>query len=230
MMNADAKPDKWLIIFDCDGVLVDTEVVANKRLAELVTQAGLPMTYEQSRARFVGMSMKSIRTLLLEEDGIDLGAEFAERWQQSLPDIFAQPVPAIDGINEALDAIEGAGHGRCVASSGTINKMRLTLGSAGLWDRLSGMLFSADMVARGKPAPDLFWHAAATMGYAPQHCIVIEDSPFGAQAARAAGMACCGYTADPMTNAAQLAEQGAILFDDMAKLADLIQSHVSKQH
>lgn len=227
-MNTDAGPDKWLIIFDCDGVLVDTEALANKRLAELVTQAGLPMTYEQSRARFVGMSMKSIRTLLLDEDGIDLGADFAERWQQALPDIFAQPVPPIDGIHAALGAIERAGHTICVASSGTVNKMRLTLGSAGLWDRLSDVLFSAEMVARGKPAPDLFWHAAATMGYAPQRCIVIEDSPFGAMAARAAGMACFGYAADPLTNAAQLAEQGAILFDDMTQLPGLIQTHISQ--
>ncbi|MGB7432770.1 MAG: HAD-IA family hydrolase [Ahrensia sp.] len=229
-MSADAKPDQWLIVFDCDGVLVDTEALANKRLAELVTQAGLPMTYEQSRARFVGMSLKSIRTLLLDEDGVDLGSDFAEHWQQSLPEIFAQPVPAIDGIHEALDAIERAGHTVCVASSGTVNKMRLTLGSAGLWDRLSGVLFSADMVARGKPAPDLFWHAAATMGHAPQHCIVIEDSPFGAQAAHAAGMACFGYAADPLTNVTQLAEQGAMLFDDMAKLPGLIEAHIKQSH
>lgn len=219
----------WLIIFDCDGVLVDTETVASKRLATVITQAGLPMSYAQSRERFVGMSMKSIRTLLLAEDGIDLGADFPARWQQSIPDIFAQPVPSIVGIESALDELKKNRHTVCVASSGTIAKMRLTLGSAGLWDRLSDVLFCADMVPRGKPAPDLFLHAASKMGFASSRCIVIEDSPFGAQAAKSAGMACFGYTADPMTNVQGLKQYGAHLFDQMADLPSLISKHTANQ-
>lgn len=225
-MISSARAKDWLIIFDCDGILVDTETVANKRLADIITQAGLPMTYAQSRARFVGMSMKSIRELLLKEDNIDLGQDFPARWQQSIPEIFAQPVQAIDGIFDTLDAIVKQGFSRCVASSGTIGKMQLTLGNAGLWDRLNDVLFTADMVPNGKPAPDLFLHAAKTMGYAPARCIVIEDSPFGAQAAKAAGMKCFGYTADPMTNHEGLATQGAVLFDDMRQLPALISVHI----
>lgn len=214
------RPD--LVIFDCDGVLVDTESAANTVLARWLTQAGLPMTMAQSRARFMGRNMGSVRDIVLTEDGIDLGADFAERWRNALPETFAGGVPAISGIREVLDALDAAAIRYCVASSGTVDKMHLTLGSAGLLERLEPVLFSATMVAHGKPAPDLFEFAAAKMGAGPSACVVIEDSKFGAQAARAAGMACLGYVGDPLTDGDALQAHGAVLFDDMTELPALL--------
>lgn len=216
----------WLVIFDCDGVLVDTEAVANKRLAQYISDAGFPISYEQSRARFVGMSMKTIRDRLLAQDDVDLGADFPQRWQAAIPEIFSADIEPIDGIADTLAAIGDHGHQLCVASSGNIEKMHLTLGSAGLLDQLADVLFSSTMVENGKPAPDLFLHAAATMRISPDRCIVIEDSPFGAQAAKAAGMTCFGYIGDPLTDADGLEAQGAHLFDRMDALPALIKSHI----
>lgn len=211
-----------LIIFDCDGVLVDTETLANRELARRLTACGLPTTYAQSRARFVGMSMTSIAKLVRTEYGVDLGDDFADRWQADLPLLFAAGVTAIDGIGDAVDAIKQTNTQYCVASSGTVEKMHLTLGSAGLLPYFHDRLFSATMVQNGKPAPDLFLHAAAAMGYVPADCVVIEDSQFGAQAARRAAMKCFGYTGDPHTNADGLAHEGATLFNDMRALPGLI--------
>lgn len=211
-----------LVIFDCDGVLVDTETVANTAMAQWISDSGVPLSMAQCRARFVGGSMESVREKVLAEDGVDLGADFVERWRAALPAIFAAGVPAIKGVADVLDRLDDRGLPYCVASSGTIDKMHLTLGSAGLLARLEPVLFSATMVAHGKPAPDLFLHAARAMGYAPAQCAVIEDSRFGAQAARRAGMACFGYCGDLLTDSAGLAAEGAVPFQDMARLPALL--------
>lgn len=209
---------KRLIIFDCDGVLVDTETRANSALAGIVTAAGLPMTMEESRQRFVGMSMTSVRDTLRRTAGIDLGDDFPTRWQADLPTVFGDGVVAIPGIEGALDRLVDAGFAVCVASSGTVAKMHLTLGSAGLLDRLRDVLFSATMVRNGKPAPDLFLHAAQSMGFPPEACLVVEDSPLGAQAAQAADMACIGYAGDPLTDRDGLESAGARIITAMADL------------
>jgi len=211
-----------LVLFDCDGVLVDTETMANRELARWISEAGLPISYEACRNRFVGMSMQSVREDIRDRDGIDIGPDFAERWQAALPAVFAKGVAAVEHVAAAIAQIRARGYAICVASSGTVAKMQLTLGSAGLLDELGAVLFSASMVGRGKPAPDLFIHAASQMGYAPAQCVVIEDSRFGAQAAHAAGMACFGYVGDPLTDAEGLADAGATLFDDMRALPDLV--------
>lgn len=217
----------WLIIFDCDGVLVDTETVANKRLAAMLTERGLPTSYEQSRARFLGTAIKGLRDKVLTEDGVDVGADFATQWMVGIDAMFAGKTSPVPGVADTLDMVERAGHTLCVASSGEVAKMKVTLGSAGLWDRLSDVVFSADMVARGKPAPDLFLHAARAMSFAPSRCLVIEDSPFGAQAARAAAMVCFGYAGDPLTNVDGLCKQGAKVFHTMAELPGLIDGHIA---
>lgn len=211
-----------LIIFECDGILVDTETLANREIARRLTARGLSITYAQSRERFVGMSMTSLVKRVLAEDGVALGDDFVDSWYENLPHLFSAGVNAIDGIADAVDMIKQAGAQYCVASSGTVEKMHLTLGSAGLLPYFHDRLFSATMVQNGKPAPDLFLHAAAAMGYVPADCVVIEDSPFGAQAARRAAMKCFGYTGDPHTNADGLSHEGATLFNDMRALPGLI--------
>ena len=211
-----------LVIFDCDGVLVDTESIANQRLAEILGEHGLAITMAQSRKRFMGRTMKSVADLVRAEDGIELGDDFPDRWMAGLPALFAGGVEAIPHVREAILALKAAGTPYCVASSAKVEKMHLTLGASGLLPLLGDVLFSAWMVERGKPAPDLFLHAARTMGHAPEGCAVIEDSVAGVVAGRAAGMRVLGYAADPLTDAEGLAEAGAVVFDDMRALPALL--------
>lgn len=211
-----------LVIFDCDGVLVDTETIANSFLARHITEAGLPVTMEQCRRRFVGLSMATVRQRLLDEDRIDLGVDFAERWNAQLPEVFDRDLQAIPHVETAIKAVVAAGIPICVASSGRVEKMRLTLGKTGLLRYFDDVLFSASMVERGKPFPDLFLHAARQMGHAPADCAVIEDSVAGAEAAVAAGMTVFGYCGDPLSDAEGLACRSTATFPDMRQLPDLL--------
>ncbi len=211
-----------LVIFDCDGVLVDTEGPANRRLAEWITAAGHPISYEQCRRRFSGRSLTSVRSELMETAGVDLGADLIERWYRELQSLFVEGLEAILHVESFVEAVESAGLSHCVASSARIDKMNFTLGRTGLLRHFKDVLFSASMVERGKPAPDLFLLAARTMGFEPQDCIVIEDSVPGTQAGIAAGMRVFSYHGDAMTDVEGLRAAGGILFDDMRKLAALI--------
>lgn len=211
-----------LVIFDCDGVLVDTEVLANRRMAQWLAEAGVPVTYADCRRLFVGLSMARTVARVKQQFGIDLGDDFVRRWQDGLPSLFAGGVEAIPGVEDVLTRLHRAQVPCCVASSGSLAKMQLTLGSSGLLPHVADVLFSASMVQNGKPAPDLFLHAASRMGVEPAACVVIEDSPFGAAGARAAGMACYGYVGDPDTDAGGLAREGAVLFSSMAELPGLL--------
>lgn len=211
-----------LVIFDCDGVLVDTEGPANRRLAEWITAAGYPISYEQCRRRFSGRSLSSVRSELVETVGVDLGADLIERWYRELQTLFADGLEIIPHVDGFIDAVERAGLAHCVASSARIDKMNFTLGRTGLLPHFKDVLFSASMVERGKPAPDLFLLAAKTMGFEPRDCIVIEDSVPGTQAGVAAGMRVFSYHGDAMTDVDGLRAAGGILFDDMRKLAGLV--------
>lgn len=210
-----------LVIFDCDGVLVDTETLANRRLAEWLCDAGFETTYEQCRRRFVGRSMTAVQADV-EATGVSLGADFVDRWNAGLPDLFAGRVQAIPHVRQAVEAVRDAGLPYCVASSARVTKMHLTLGATGLLPLFEDVLFSATMVARGKPFPDLFLHAAGAMGAEPARCVVIEDSVAGAQAGAAAGMRVLGYCGDPHGDRDGLVAAGAEPFDDMRHLSGLI--------
>src|SRR5690606_31503618 len=148
-----------LVIFDCDGVLVDTETLANRRLAQLIGEAGLPITYEECRLRFCGRSLTSV-SAELRQDGLDVGRDFVGRWYRELPQIFGNGVEKIPHVEAFIEAVQAAGIAHCVASSGRVEKMLMTLGQTGLLAHFRDVLFSASMVERGKPAPDLFLHAA----------------------------------------------------------------------
>lgn len=214
------QPPK-LVIFDCDGVLVDTETLANRRLSQWLTEAGYPASYEHCRKHFCGRSLVSVHSEI-EASGTSLGADFVERWYRELPGLFASGVEAVPHVEDFITTVKDAGVASCVASSARVDKMHLTLGQTGLLRHFNDVLFSATMVKRGKPFPDLFLHAAKQMKVEPEHCIVIEDSVAGAKAGRAAGMRVFGYHGDPHSDREGLAEAGAILFDDMRKLAALV--------
>src|SRR3954452_5433135 len=182
-----------LVILDCDGVLVDSELVSNRVLAEMLTAIGVPMTMERSMGEFMGRSAAHVVGRSGELLGRPLPEDFYASYAVARDEALARELQAVPGVAAALDALEAAGVTTCVASSGDHGKMRFTLGMTGLYDRFEGRIFSTTEVEQGKPAPDLFLHAAQQMGFAPADCVVVEDSPAGVTAARAAGMRVLGY-------------------------------------
>jgi HAD superfamily hydrolase (TIGR01509 family) len=204
------------VIFDCDGVLVDSEPIANRVLAEALTGIGVPMTAEQSTTAFMGRSWSVVVEVVEERLGRAVPAELRPRYLDRVFAAFERELQPVPGIAAALDRIALPW---CVASSSSHEKMRFTLGHTGLLERFEGRLFSATEVTQGKPAPDLFLYAAARMGWAPEECAVVEDSPAGVQAALAAGMTALGYAG--RTDPALLA--GARIFTRMAELPALLQ-------
>jgi HAD superfamily hydrolase (TIGR01509 family) len=206
------------VIFDNDGVLVDSERLANTILAELLTEAGLPYTFEETVRDFMGGSMVSMRQLAEAKLGSPLPAELEDRYHQRLFEGFAQLQP-VPGVREVLDQLDAEGITYCVASSGTHRRIRTALTAVGFWGRFEGRIFSSEDVRHGKPAPDLFLHAATSMGVKPAECVVVEDSPLGVAAANAAGIKVFGFAA--MTAPGKLASADAI-FRDMTALPDLI--------
>lgn len=206
------------VIFDCDGVLVDSEHLAAPILAETLTELGLPTTPEDVDRDFKGRSWESGLEVIERRRGEPAWPELRERYRARLFAAFDEQLTAVEGIAEALDAIDLP---HCVASSGDHERIRRGLDATGLRARFPDeAIFSADDVAHGKPAPDLFLHAAERMGFAPAATVVVEDSPAGVQAGRAAGMTVLGYAGrcDP----AELEADGAIAFASMAELPGLL--------
>ena len=211
-----------LVIFDCDGVLVDTEQLSNRLLARVLAEDGFDVGYEEVRRLFVGKTMEAVVTHVEAAIGRSLGDHWPTYIREETFKAFSAGVEAVPGVRDVLEALQVRGIPFCVASSGKFEKMRFTLGSSGLLPLVEDLLFSAEEVAHGKPWPDLFLHAAARMGYAPETCVVIEDSVPGVEAAVAAGMPVLGYAGDPHTDAEGLKEKGAHVFHDMSALIGLI--------
>lgn len=205
------------VIFDCDGVLVDTELISNTVLAGLLSEAGLPTTLEFCLREYRGRSMTSVVELATQRHGAPLPDDIAARYYADMKDAFAREGRPVPGIVDALDRIALPS---CVASSGPHHKMEVTLRRTGLWERFAGRIFSATEVEHGKPAPDLFLHAARAMGFDPAATAVVEDSVPGVQAARAAGMRVLAFARE--TDAELLAAAGGEPFDDMALLPGLL--------
>ncbi|MFO1153634.1 MAG: HAD-IA family hydrolase [Rhodospirillales bacterium] len=222
MTERDNKPVD-LVIFDCDGVLVDSELLAAEVLAREVSVEGLPLTADECLARYTGISMKSVLALIEAERGRALPPDFEARVRAGDFAAFAASLQPVAGVREMLQALP---HRRCVASSGWPDKMRFTLGRTGLLPLLAPHLFSASMVAHGKPAPDLFLHAARMMHADPAACVVVEDSVAGIIAARAAGMRVLGFAGASHCGdgyRAMLEGAGAsIVFSRMDQLVELL--------
>ncbi len=212
-----------LVIFDCDGVLVDSEPLSNTVFARALNREGLNWSVEETMRRLVGRSMKSCVEIVEGLLARQLPEDFVHKMQaetlQAFRDAPLQPVP---GINEAIDAIEAQGIQTCIASSGGFDKMEVSLGVTGLWSRFEGRIFSASQVKRGKPFPDLFLHAAIAMNEQPFDCVVVEDSVPGVQAAKSAGMRVLGYVGAPHADRDAMGAAGAFLFNDMKQLPELV--------
>lgn len=179
-----------LLIFDCDGVLVDSEVLANAVLADLMTTLGRPMTTEEAIGLFTGRQLRDVLALAESLLGGPIPADLGERAGAAMLERLRRELEAVAGVREAIAALPEP---RCVASSSRRERIHLSLEVTGLAPLFGDRIFSAEQVAHGKPAPDLFLFAAGSTGVAPIDCIVIEDSPLGIRAARAAGMTAVGF-------------------------------------
>ncbi len=206
-----------LVIFDCDGVLVDSEPIANRVLAAALNEIGLGHDAAATERATRGLSMASVVDWAEAELGRALPDDFLGAVQARTFAAFRAGLDAVPGVAAALERIRLP---VCVASSGEVEKVELTLGLTGLLPRFEGRIFSATQVPRGKPHPDLFLHAARTLGAPPPACAVVEDSLPGVEAGRAAGMTVLAYAQEP--EAGRLAAAGARVFADMAELPALL--------
>jgi HAD superfamily hydrolase (TIGR01509 family) len=211
-----------LVIFDCDGVLVDSEPIANASFSRALKPHGLDWSVEECMRRLMGRSLKSCVEICEAEIGRKLPDDFVDRMQEVTYQGFRDGLKPVAGVKEAALSLEALGIETCVASSGSLDKMRFTLGLTGLWEFFEGRIFSASEVPRGKPFPDLFLHAALRMNQQPFACIVVEDSVPGIQAACNAGMRALAYAGAPYANRDALKAAGGELFDSMDHLPALV--------
>ncbi len=223
-----------LVIFDCDGVLVDSEPISIAVLVEALAAAGVTMSEEEAHVRFLGRSLKSMSEILHDDYGLAIDAAFLDAMRKVLYERFRAELRAVEGVAETVDAL-GIAH--CVASSSQPERIRLSLTVTGLLSRFEPNIFSASMVARGKPAPDLFLHASAAMGVAPEYCVVVEDSPAGIAAGKAAGMRVVAFTGGshpktPGHRETLLRLEPDALFDDMRELLQFVRDEKAdgKEH
>ncbi len=211
-----------LVIFDCDGVLVDSELATNAVISINLARYGLSLSAMQCKERFMGGQMIDVM-----QAAIKMGAALPEGWINEIySEVHARleaGVPVIDGIVDILDQLDRAAIPYCVASNGSEKKMSITLGNAGLWTRFGDRIFSAHTIGHAKPDPGLFLHAANHFAIAPKDCVVIEDSATGAKAARRARMRCYGYATD--SHSEELAAEGALLFHEMRALSGHLMLH-----
>lgn len=211
-----------LVIFDCDGVLVDSEPLSIRLLLETVAEAGLELDTDRAYDLFLGRSLAGITTMLKEDYGVDLDADALERMRVRLYEAFRSELQPVAGIAQTLETLATP---FCVASSSQVERVRLSLDVTGLLDHFGPHVFSASMVTKGKPAPDLFLYAARRMGAEPRGCVVIEDSPAGIEAAQRAGMRVLCFTgashaSSPGHRAALSRLEPDLVFDSMAELPD----------
>lgn len=209
-----------LIIFDCDGVVVDSEPATHLLLRDELARFGLDMSVDEATRNFIGGTMRGVA-----EKARGLGAALPEDWvDQFYARLYARLAEGTDlmaGITDVFDRLDAAGREYCIASNGRLARMEITLGQHPVTlARFAGRIFSAEQVPAPKPAPDLFLHAARSLGHGPETCAVIEDSATGARAARAAGMRCFGFA--PEGDGAHLAAEGAIPFHAMQDLPELL--------
>ena len=217
-----------LAIFDCDGVLVDSEIISSRLMAEALSREGYPVSPQDCRERYTGISIRSLISMVEEDWGRKLPKNFEESVRAHDFEVFARELKAVPGVSDALGRIDIP---VCVASSGVPKKIENSLRVTGLMEFFEPHLFSATMVANGKPAPDLFLYAARKMGVEPERCCVIEDAEAGIRGALDAGMQVLGFAGGGHCSPGygdMLRRAGANwVFDDMNRLPELLNQTVS---
>lgn len=215
-----------LVIFDCDGVLVDSELITNRVFVAMLNDLGLGLTLEDMFDQFVGRSMPQCLEIITKLLGRPVPQHFVDEYQTRSAAALRAELKAVADIEAVLAAI---GIPYCVASSGSHEKMQTTLGVTGLLPKFRGKMYSVTEVPRSKPFPDVFLHAARQQGVMPADCAVIEDTPTGVRAGVAAGMTVFGYCA--LTPRQRLAEAGAHhIFERMRDLPALISGRLGDSH
>jgi HAD superfamily hydrolase (TIGR01509 family) len=214
-----------LVVFDCDGVLVDSELMACAAVATELGRLGIDIGADEIAARYIGVSAPSMYGDLESSFDVVIDIEQRQAIDAAVDALLAARVTAMPGVEQAIASLSER-YRICVASSGTMRRIEGSLRRASLWDAFVGRVFSASQVKAGKPAPDLFLFAAAQMGVAAAQAVVVEDSVAGVRSAKAAGMCCLGFTGGGHSNArlAQaLLQHGAFsIFDDMSDLPGLV--------
>jgi HAD superfamily hydrolase (TIGR01509 family) len=213
-----------LVIFDCDGVLVDSEIIVNRIFAETLTEAGFAITYEEVSQKFVGLSFASCLEIIEQSNGRPVPADWLEICREREIAALKQELQATVGIADVLKDLTLP---KCVASNSSPLHIDLVLGLTGLLEHFDGKLYSCHHVDRPKPFPDVYLHAASQMGYAPESCVVIEDSVAGVKAGYAAGMRVLGYAPSDRHSSHQealIAAGAKLVFDDMRQLLDLLKA------
>jgi len=208
-----------LVIFDCDGVLIDSEPIANVVFSKMLATVGITMSPEDVMRAFVGRSRDTCIEMAGKMRGERLPGDFGRKWDDALHEALEREVKPVEGIPDLLRSLRIP---YCVASNGEPGHMEKGLAAAGLMPLVKGRLFSARLVAHPKPAPDVYLHAARTMGAQPSRCAVVEDTPTGVKAGIAAGMSVFGYVGGPQSDAATLRELGAHPFRHIPELAGLL--------
>lgn len=210
-----------LVIFDCDGVLVDTEPTSNRVLAAAISEAGLTIDADEVWEEFEAMRLSDVQARVEERLGRALGESWLPDFEARRVAVFEEGLDPVSGVEEVLRDLRAAGRQICVASQARREKMALTLSLTGLRGYFDdGSLFSSTLVERGKPHPDLLLYAAREKGFEPEHCVVVEDAVPGVLAAQAAGMPVFGYAPEGTDD--RLAIAGARVFSSMAELPELL--------
>lgn len=219
-----------LVIFDFDGVLVDSEVISLGTLRDTLRDYGADLSETEVRRRFLGGAFHGVLDYLKALPATARPVEtFETTWYATLFTRFRAELQPMPGALALLDHLDGVGTAYCIASSGSVKRLGVALAATGLGARFGDRVFSADMVARGKPAPDIFLHAARQMGHAPDACLVVEDSPAGAEAAHAAGMRAIGFVGGSHLRGFAREHGGALMdrhaervIDDLGAVRDLV--------
>ena len=206
-----------LIIFDCDGVLVDSERLSNQVFCQILNGYGLELTLDDMFEIFVGNTMNRCIQIITDMLGHSPPDSFETTYRTQVADVFKTDLKAVDGVE---DIIINLNIPFCIASSGSHEKMKTTLGVTGLSQYFTSNIYSTRDVARAKPYPDVYLHAAEQMGFTPTECLVVEDSVLGVQAAKAAGMTVIGYTSS-MSSEKLLAAGANLTIEHMHKLKEL---------
>ncbi|GGL66288.1 hydrolase [Microlunatus endophyticus] len=217
---------RTLIVFDCDGVLVDSERLMQDIDLRMIADLGWPITREEIFEQHLGRSEPFVDANIARHIGHPVPESFVLERRQAHAEAFRQSLAAVPGVETVIARLQAAGFGTCVASSGTHERIRLVLGLTGLRHYFADRIFSADDVEHSKPAPDLFLHAAASLGYEPSACIVVEDSPSGVTGAKAAGMRAVAFCALTPVTAMRSAD---VVITGMAQLGATIENLVGQR-
>lgn len=219
-------PAPRLVIFDCDGVLIDSEIIAARAQSRALAEHGIAITPQEAARRFAGIPDADMWQTLQDENARALPADFPRQYADRLQETFRQELRALPGVRETLAALRQRGMAYCVASSSTPPKLEAALKLVGLWEEFAPNVFSTAQVAHGKPAPDVFLFAARQMRTAILECVVVEDSVPGVRAARAARMRAVGYIGASHNGPDQrkrLLDEGAFeVIDDLRRLSEII--------